>query len=153
MKTAPWRLLFTLGVILLTVAAGAQEKANNNESSDATQAGKKLPAPGELTALHTAAGDPVYIVGKSVSAPRVLKSPDPVYTIDARNAKIQGTVILVTIVNLKGVAEQIRVQRSLDPGLDESAVQAVRLWKFAPATKDGQPVAVMINVQVNFRLR
>jgi TonB family protein len=44
------------------------------------------------------------------------------------------------------------VQRSLGMGLDEKAIEAVRQWRFEPAKKDGQPVPVMINVEVNFRL-
>jgi TonB family protein len=44
------------------------------------------------------------------------------------------------------------VQRALGMGLDEKAVEAVRQWRFEPAKKDGHPVPVMINVEVNFRL-
>jgi TonB family protein len=44
------------------------------------------------------------------------------------------------------------VQRTLGLGLDEKAIEAVRQWKFDPARKNGQPVAVQINVEVNFRL-
>jgi TonB family protein len=46
----------------------------------------------------------------------------------------------------------MRVQRGLGMGLDQKAVEAVKQWKFDPATKDGKPVAVQINVEVNFRL-
>ena len=45
-----------------------------------------------------------------------------------------------------------RIARSLGLGLDEKALEAVRQWKFEPARKDGQPVAVLVNVEVNFRL-
>src|SRR5208337_1843939 len=51
-----------------------------------------------------------------------------------------------------GRPQQIRVQRPLGMGLDEKAIEAVKMWKFEPARKDGQPVPVMINVEVNFRL-
>ncbi len=44
------------------------------------------------------------------------------------------------------------MQRSLGLGLDEKAIEAVRQWRFEPAKKDGTPVAVQINVEVNFRL-
>jgi len=74
------------------------------------------------------------------------------YTEAAREAKIEGRVVLWLIVNTQGMAEGIRIQKSLDPGLDRSAAEAVSRWKFAPATKDGRPVAVMINVEVNFKL-
>jgi periplasmic protein TonB len=93
-----------------------------------------------------------YRVGGGVSAPRVLYSPDPEYSEEARKAKYQGTVVLWVVVGPDGRPRDIRVQRSLGLGLDEKAMEAVRTWKFEPARKDGQPVAVQINVEVNFRL-
>jgi len=93
-----------------------------------------------------------YRVGGGVSAPRVLYSPDPEYSEEARKAKYQGTVVLWVVVGPDGRPRDIRVQRSLGLGLDEKAMEAVRTWKFDPARKDGQPVAVQINVEVNFRL-
>jgi len=93
-----------------------------------------------------------YRVGGGVSAPRVLYAPDPEYSEEARKAKYQGTVVLWVVVGPDGRPRDIRVQRSLGLGLDEKAMEAVRSWKFEPAKKDGQPVAVQINVEVNFRL-
>ena len=51
-----------------------------------------------------------------------------------------------------GRVHNARIARSLGLGLDEKALEAVRQWKFEPARKDGQPVAVLVNVEVNFRL-
>lgn len=93
-----------------------------------------------------------YRVGGGVSAPRVLYAPDPEYSEEARKAKYQGTVVLWVVVGPDGRPRDIRIQRSLGLGLDEKAMEAVRSWKFEPAKKDGQPVAVQINVEVNFRL-
>jgi protein TonB len=93
-----------------------------------------------------------YRVGGGVSAPRILFAPDPDYSEEARKAKYQGTVVLWVVVAPDGRPRDIRVQRSLGLGLDEKAMEAVRSWKFEPARKDGQPVAVQINVEVNFRL-
>ncbi len=93
-----------------------------------------------------------YRVGGGVSAPRALYAPDPEYSEEARKAKYQGTVVLWVVVGPDGRPHDIRVQRSLGLGLDEKAVEAVRQWKFEPARKDGAPVAVQINVEVNFRL-
>jgi TonB family protein len=97
-------------------------------------------------------GGGAYRVGGGVSAPRALYSPDPEYSEEARKAKWQGTVVLWVIVGPDGKPRDIRIQRSLGMGLDEKAIEAVRQWKFDPAKKDGQPVAVQINVEVNFRL-
>jgi len=93
-----------------------------------------------------------YRVGGGVSAPRILYAPDPEYSEEARKAKYQGTVVLWVVVGPDGRPRDIRIQRSLGLGLDEKAMEAVRTWKFDPARKDGQPVAVQINVEVNFRL-
>jgi TonB family protein len=93
-----------------------------------------------------------YRVGGGVSAPRAIYQPDPEYSEEARKAKYQGTVVLWVVVGPDGRSHEIRVQRSLGLGLDEKAVEAVRLWRFEPAKKDGVPVAVQINVEVNFRL-
>ncbi|HKU21068.1 MAG TPA: energy transducer TonB [Terriglobales bacterium] len=97
-------------------------------------------------------GGGVYHVGGGVSAPRALYAPDPEYSEEARKAKYQGTVVLWVIVGPDGRPHDIRIQRSVGMGLDEKAIEAVRTWKFEPARKDGQPVAVQINVEVNFRL-
>jgi periplasmic protein TonB len=91
-------------------------------------------------------------VGGGVSAPRPIFSPDPEYTEEARKAKYQGTCVLWMIVGPDGKPRDIKVARTLGLGLDEKAIEAVKQWKFAPAMKDGQPVAVQINVEVSFRL-
>ena len=97
-------------------------------------------------------GGGAYRVGGGVSAPKALYAPDPEYSEEARKAKYQGTVVLWLVVDANGRPQQIRIQRALGMGLDEKAVEAVKMWKFEPARKDGQPVPVMINVEVNFRL-
>lgn len=97
-------------------------------------------------------GGGVFRVGGGVSAPRVLENPSPDYSEEARKAKYQGTVVLWLIVDASGRPRDVKVARSLGMGLDQKAIEAVRLWKFQPAMKDGTPVAVQINVEVNFHL-
>lgn len=97
-------------------------------------------------------GAGVYRVGGGVTAPKAIYSPSPAYDDKARKAKYQGVCILALIVGVDGRARDIKVARALGKGLDEKAIEAVRQWKFEPATKDGSPVAVAINVEVNFRL-
>jgi protein TonB len=97
-------------------------------------------------------GGGVFRVGGGVSAPRALYTPDPDYSEEARKAKYQGTVVLWMIVDSSGHPRDVKVARSLGMGLDQKAIEAVRKWKFEPAMKDGKPVAVQINVEVNFRL-
>jgi len=87
-----------------------------------------------------------------VTAPTLIYKTEPEYSEEARKAKYQGTVILACIVGADGKPRSLRVQHSLGMGLDEKALEAVREWKFSPAEKDGKPVAVAVNVEVQFRL-
>lgn len=87
-----------------------------------------------------------------VTQPRPIYDPDPDYSDAARKAKYQGSVVLWLVVGPEGLPHNIRVQRSLGMGLDEKAIAAVSTWRFQPATLNGQPVAVEVNVQVSFRL-
>ena len=97
-------------------------------------------------------GGGIFHVGGGVSSPRPVYAPDPEYSDEARKAKYQGTVVLHLIIGPDGRPRDIRIQRSLGLGLDEKAIETVRTWRFDPARKDGQPVAVAINVEVNFNL-
>jgi TonB family protein len=95
----------------------------------------------------------VFKVGHGVTAPRVKgQMPDPEYSEGARLAKFQGTVVLRVVVDPSGGVREVVIARPLGSGLDDKAVEAVRTWQFDPARRDGEPVAVQINVEVNFRL-
>jgi TonB family protein len=94
----------------------------------------------------------VYRVGGAVSAPEIIYARDPEYSEEARKVRYEGTVVLWLIVDIDGAPHRIQVARSLGLGLDEQAVNAVQRWRFDPAKKGGQPVAVQINVPVSFRL-
>jgi len=95
----------------------------------------------------------IFLPGKGgVTAPRPIYDPDPEYSDAARRAKYQGSVLLWLVVAPNGRPRNIRVQHSLGMGLDEKAIEAVSQWRFQPATLNGQPVAVQINVEVSFRL-
>jgi TonB family protein len=96
--------------------------------------------------------DGVFAPGKGVTAPRPIYEPDPEYSEEARKAKYQGTVVLAIVVDRSGHPRDVRIARSLGMGLDEKAIEAVQKWNFTPGVKDGVPVAVRVNIEVNFRL-
>jgi TonB family protein len=96
--------------------------------------------------------NPVFRVGGGVSAPSLLYKVEPDYSEEARQNRIQGTVVLYVEVNPDGHAGNIRVVRSLGHGLDEKAIEAVQKWVFRPGYKDGNPVTVVATIEVNFRL-
>lgn len=91
-------------------------------------------------------------VGGDVKAPRISNKVDPEYTEVARRARVQGIVILEAIIDKQGNVDNVKVIRGLPMGLSESAVQAVKRWKFRPGTMNGRPVDVIFNLTVNFRL-
>jgi len=86
------------------------------------------------------------------SAPVLIRKVEPEYSEEARKAKWQGTSTLSVDVDESGRVTAAYVIRALGLGLDEKAVQAVRQWQFRPATKDGTPIAVRVEVEVSFRL-
>jgi len=97
-------------------------------------------------------GGGVFRVGGGVSPPKAIDTPDPDYSEEARKARYQGVCVLWLIVGPDGKPRDLKVARALGMGLDEKAIEAVRNWRFEPATKDGKPVAVQINVEVSFKL-
>jgi protein TonB len=91
-------------------------------------------------------------VGGNVKAPVIVKKVEPEYTEVARKGKIAGVVILEAIINKNGQLEDVRVLKPLPMGLSEKAVEAVKEWRFKPGTMNGEPVAVIFNLTINFTL-
>jgi periplasmic protein TonB len=97
-------------------------------------------------------GGGVMNVGGGVSAPEVIHSVEPQFTPEARRADYQGVVGIQLIVDSQGYPQDVRVVRHLGMGLDEQAIQAVRGYRFRPATYQGHPVSVQMVIDVDFRL-
>ncbi len=95
---------------------------------------------------------PVAKIASGVSAPKLISRIEPSYSEEARLMRHQGTVLLYVVVGSNGRIIDGRLIRGLGLGLDENAMDAVGRWTFAPATKDGAPVCVSAQVEVNFRL-
>ncbi|MEO8369801.1 MAG: energy transducer TonB [Candidatus Solibacter sp.] len=103
--------------------------------------------------LGIASGDGGSIGGGGgVSAPALIFKVEPEYSEEARKAKHQGVVLLYVEIDPAGKATNIRVLHSLGLGLDEKAMVAVKKWRFKPGVKDGRPVTVQAQIEVNFRL-
>src|ERR1700749_3760937 len=77
-----------------------------------------------------------------VIPPRQLYSPEPEFSEKARKSKEQGTVVIALVVAADGLPQSLRVACSSAPDLNENAIESLKLWKFAPGTKDGTPVAI-----------
>jgi protein TonB len=95
---------------------------------------------------------PIYVTG-DVQKPEKISAPAPQYTEIARKARIQGVVIVQAIIDEQGNVTNVQVLKGLPMGLSEAAVDAVKQWKFKPATLNSKPVAVYFNLTVNFQLQ
>jgi protein TonB len=97
-------------------------------------------------------GRVLHVVGDVVK-PVALDRVQPLYTEAARRARIQGVVIVETIIDTEGHVTDVRVLKSLPMGLSEAAVGAVKQWRFKPATLDARPVSVYFTLTVKFELQ
>jgi protein TonB len=111
------------------------------------QAGRE-PAPGTTRADK----QPLYKVGGGVEPPKVLFAPSPQFSDEARRAKVGGSVLVYVEVGTDGLPSHVRIIRGVGMGLDEKAVEAVKQYRFRPATRNGEPVSVAMNVEVNFQI-
>lgn len=94
----------------------------------------------------------VYNIGGSVRPPTLVYAANPEYPEGARKAKISGNVVVSLIVDPAGEPYNVHVARGLGNELDEKAVEAVQQYRFKPATRNGEPVAVALKVEVNFQV-
>lgn len=155
-----------------TLAAGNTTAESFDEKAHRRVRVAVTPMPGSLHASLTVEKDGVAVdamdsrwstgpvaprkgvlrVGGDVKAPVLLQRADPVYPEEARAARISGIVIVEVVIDKNGEVRDAVILKDLPNGLGQAAVDAVKQWKFKPATKDGQPVDVLFNLTVNFRL-
>jgi protein TonB len=102
--------------------------------------------------LRSPSGRAPLQVGGAVSAPRVIKSPKPLYTAETMRARIQGSVAIEALIDEQGRVADARVIRSI-PQLDEAALAAAKQWEFTPGLRNGEPVPVLVRIELEFNLR
>ncbi len=100
-------------------------------------------------------GGGAYKPGTGVSTPQLLREVKPDYTVEAMRAKVQGVVLLECVVLPDGTVGDTRVVKSLDDvfGLDAQAIKAAKQWKFLPGRRFGEPVPVLVTIELTFTLR
>ena len=108
---------------------------------------------GQLGGQIGGTGDMPVRVGGDVKPPVSIVRVEPTYTEIARKARIEGIVIIEAIIDRNGNVSDARVLKPLPMGLDQAALEAVKRWKFRPGTLNNQPVPVIYNLTVNFRLQ
>jgi len=100
-------------------------------------------------------GDEISRGGNGVSMPTLIERVAPKYTVEAMQARIQGSVWVECVVQTDGTVGDLRVMRSLDRrfGLDEEALAAAKRWRFRPGFLNGKPVPVVVTIELMFSLR
>jgi TonB family protein len=93
-----------------------------------------------------------YLENAPTTGPALISRAEPEYTAAAKSAGIQGKVELSITIGTDGIARDIQVIRSLDPGLDKQAIECVTKWRFRPASRGGHPVTAFATVEVDFKL-
>jgi TonB family protein len=91
-------------------------------------------------------------VGNGVAAPVLLHKLEPSYSVEARAAKVQGTVVLFVVIGTDGAAYDVQLRKGVGYGLDEQALDAITQWAFKPGMRDGMAVPVQASIEVNFKL-
>jgi TonB family protein len=94
----------------------------------------------------------VLRIGPGMEPPKLTYKIEPRYTRTALDAGVQGNVLFALIVDEHGLPKNIVMLSPLGFGLDENAKECLSQWRFKPATKEGKPVKVYAQVEVNFRL-
>jgi TonB family protein len=91
-------------------------------------------------------------VGGDVKAPIVVKRVDPIYADEARRDRISGIVIIEVLIDKTGSVKDALVLKGLPDGLSDAAMAAIKQWQFQPGTLKGEPVDVIFNLTINFKL-
>jgi TonB family protein len=95
----------------------------------------------------------VFRSGPGITSPKLVHETKPSYTATARNAGVQGNVLLDCVILTDGSVGDVRVSKHLDNDLDAEAIRTVRQWKFTPGEKEGQAVPVQVSIELTFALR
>jgi TonB family protein len=105
-------------------------------------------------AVGSGSADGPYKIGGNISAPIVIQSVPARFSSYARKNKISGSCEIGFIVDVNGIPQDVHVIQSLEPSLDQNAIDAIKEYRFKPAMKGGSvPVPVALTVKVDFRLR
>jgi TonB family protein len=116
--------------------------------------GQQVIAPANIVAGDEFYRDAYPLIYPLLAVPTVKKMVQPKYTSEAMRAKLQGAVEVEAVIRADGTVDRARVVRSLDAqyGLDANAIEAVKQWVFEPGTLQGKPVAVVVQLTLEFRL-
>jgi len=129
-------------------ASSAMSTPPSAVTPNAAASGAAATPPAPAVAALPRDGSPQRVI------PRAVEQYRPAYPASARKARIQGTTLLAVLIADDGRVTEIVVKESAGhPDLDEAATNAVRRWRFTPARRGNDPVAMWVELPVEFRLR
>jgi len=135
------------------VRKGPQEKVEMSIIGIDEQSRTQAEPFSEASASKVAEDQGILRAGRNgVTVPSGVYMPTPDYTDPARIAKFQGSLVVLVKISEEGRAEDLKVLHGLPFGLNQTALDTVRSWKFRPATLDGKSVPVQVPIEVTFRL-
>jgi TonB family protein len=134
--TARRLLCFLLPIFFLAVLARSDDQAAKSDKDSKTADEQEK----------------IYEPGGDVKPPKLVHYVEPAFSPSSKEAFVEGTVKISTVITRDGVATSLRVVSGLNSEEDRTAAEAVKQWKFQPGTKAGQPVSVHVTVEVTFHL-
>jgi len=140
-----WGFVILIILCLLGIMVGIIELP----SPKSIEAIKEIKA--EIKEIKAEILAPVRAVGE-IKPPKLIKEVKPIYPEDARQKRVEGTVILEATTDVYGRVKKVEVLRSI-PLLDQAAIDAVRQWVYEPAIIEGRPIGLTFTVTVNFKLK
>ena len=126
--------------MLLLLLAGAPVWAYDSQANKGAEASKES---------AKESSEQVYDLGDGIKPPRLVHQVNPDYS-GVRGVRVKGSVEIAVVISSQGAPRDLRVVQSLQADVDRCAVEAVKQWRFAPAQKDGKPVAVHVTIEVEF---
>jgi TonB family protein len=143
------------GTVIMDIQPVSPEFATQGMVSDSESGGSETQQslsvyPVLLRFANSTPGSPDTAI---FQPPNILERPIPNYTEEARDARVEGIVVLLVTIDKDGSVNNARVTQGLGYGLDESAIRTVtKQWRFSPATRDGIPVDHFATIEVSFHL-
>jgi TonB family protein len=138
--------------IIFGALAPAQQSQQSNDKTQQTAKSSAAKSSASDSGAKQGADDPVYEPGKDVKPPKLVHYVEPEFSPSSKEAFVEGTVKISTVVTRDGIPTELKVVRGLNAKEDETAMDALKQWRFQPGTKEGEPVRVRVTVEVDFHL-
>jgi TonB family protein len=96
--------------------------------------------------------EPTYTPGGDVKPPKLIHYVEPEFSSSSKEAFVEGVVKISIVVTADGLPTELHIVSGLNTEEDDTAIAAVKQWRFQPGTKNGRPVRVRVTVEINFHL-